>query len=74
MEMQTTPRRRALSILASLSLFLSLFVLPSATLSACGAAQRNPDARPGLRRRADENRRDLDRSIETERRKDRDNQ
>ncbi|MEC9070869.1 MAG: hypothetical protein VX938_00760 [Myxococcota bacterium] len=66
--------RRALGIVTSLSLLLSLFVVPSVTLSACGAAQRNPDARPGLRRRADENRRDLDRNIETERRKDRDNQ
>ena len=72
--MKTTQARRAVRLLASLSLLLSLFVVPSVTLSACGATQRNPDARPGLRRRADENRRDLDRNIETERRKDRDNQ
>ena len=71
--MKRTHTQRALGILASLSLPLSLFVVPSVSLSACGGVQRNPDARPGLRRRADENRRDLDRSIENERRRDRDN-
>jgi hypothetical protein len=61
------------ALLGSLALVLSLLVLPSMSLSACASAQRNPDGRPGLRKRAEESRRDMDRRIENKRRRDRDN-
>lgn len=58
------------ALLGSLALVLSLLVLPTVTLSGCASAQRNPDGRRGLRKRAEESRRDMDRRIENERRGD----
>ena len=61
------------ALLGSLALVLSLLVLPAVSLSGCASAQRNPDGRRGLRKRAEESHRDMDRRIENERRRDRDN-
>ena len=71
--MRQSPLRRLGVVLTSLALLLSLLVVPSMSLSACASAQRNPDGRRGLRKRAEESRRDMDRRIENERRRDRDN-
>ena len=62
-----TTQNKGIALITSLLVGLSVLVVPTVVVSACAGAQKNPDARPGLRRRANESQRNLDRTIETNR-------
>ena len=65
-------RRRRVG-LGSALVAAALMLFPTLWMGGCASAKRNPDERPGLRRRADESQRDFERTIEKNRKDHREN-